>query len=56
MTFPERLARHEAGHAAAVIALGASVRLVTVVPDETSLGRCYHDVEVCDGASRVKRM
>jgi hypothetical protein len=45
MTEAERLAAHEAGHAAAAVVLGVPVRLVDVAGDATALGRVRHDLE-----------
>jgi hypothetical protein len=43
---PDRLAAHEAGHAAACVALGVPVLLVDTIGDDQVAGRVHHGLEV----------
>jgi hypothetical protein len=55
MTPRERVILHECGHAAAILAMGVSVRLVDTIPDGASLGTVYHDLAVIDRDTAAKR-
>ncbi len=53
----ERVAAHEAGHAAMLMVLGVGVRVIDVVGDGAEcLGYVAHDLRVTDRESAIRRM
>ncbi len=57
MSFAERIAAHEAGHAAMLMVLGVGVKVVDVVGDGgTCFGYVAHDLRVTDRKTALHRM